>query len=312
MHETIAALEEAFKAQALGQVIVPVRSSVAITKKDGWIGIMPAYLEGLEAFSTKIVSVYNKNPARGLPTIMATIVLNDPETGEALSVMDGSFITAMRTGGLGGLAAKYLSRKDSRTVGIFGAGVQGRTHLMALKEVRNITSVKVYDPLVERAKTYSQEMSKKLQIPIEVSPSPSDTVKDSDIIVTVSTSKEPLFDGRIMRPGTHVNAFGNFKLTERELDNETIRRSKVVVDLREAALSEAGDLATPIKDGVITASHILADLGEVIIGTKPVRTSSRDITLFKSVGLGIQDCAASSLAYKKALEKGVGTKVNLL
>jgi ornithine cyclodeaminase/alanine dehydrogenase len=311
MHETITALEEAFREQALGQAIAPVRSSIAIAKKDGWIGIMPAYLEGLQTFSTKIVSVYNKNPARNLPTIMATIVLNDPETGEALSVMDGSFITAMRTGGLGGLTAKYLSRKDSRTVGIFGAGVQGRTHLMALKEVRTITSAKVYDPVVERAKTYSQEMSKKLQIPVEVSQSPSDTVKDSDIVVTVSTSKEPLFDGRILRPGTHINAFGNFKLTERELDNETIRRSKVVVDLREAALSEAGDLTMPINDGVITAGHILADLGEVIIGSKPVRTSSSDITLFKSVGLGIQDCAASSLAYKKALEKGVGTRINL-
>jgi alanine dehydrogenase len=311
MHETITVLEEAFKEQALGQVIAPLRSAIRVTKDD-WIGIMPAYLSGLQAFSTKIVSVYNTNPSRNLPTIMGTIVLNDPETGETLSVMDGSFITAMRTGGLSGLAAKYLSRKDSQSVGIFGAGVQGRTHLMALKEVRNITTAKVYDPMVDRAKTYSREMSKKLQIPVEVSQSPSDTVKESDIIVTVSTSKEPLFDGRIIRPGTHVNAFGNSNPSERELDNETIRRSKITVDSREAALLEAGDLIMAIRDGVITTHHILADLGEIIIGSKPGRTSATDVTLFKSVGIGIQDCAAASLAYKKAVEKGVGTRVNLL
>ena len=311
MHETIAVLEKAFKEQALGQTIAPSRSAIHVTKDD-WIGIMPAYLRGLQAFSTKIVSVYNTNPSRNLPTIMGTIVLNDPETGETLSVMDGSFITAMRTGGLSGLAAKYLSRKDSHSVGIFGAGVQGRTHLVALKEVRDITTAKVYDPMADRAKTYSQEMSKKLQIPVDVAQSPSDAVNESDIIVTVSTSKEPLFDGRIIRPGTHVNAFGNSNPSERELDNETIRRSKVTVDSREAALLEAGDLIMAIKDGVITTDHILADLGEIVVGSKPGRSSVSDITLFKSVGIGIQDCAAASLAYKKAVEKGVGTSADLL
>ena len=311
MHDVIQVLEEAFREQALGKTNSPRRESVTIPENDGWIGVMPAYIKGLNSFSTKIVSVYNKNLTIGLPTIMATIVLNDPRTGEVLSVMEGSYITAMRTGGLGGLAAKYLSRNDSETVGIFGAGIQARTQLIALMDVRKIKRVRVYDIIVDRSKTYAEEMRRKTEIPIEVSISPSEVVRNSDIIVTVSTSKEPVFAGKDVSLGAHVNAFGNFKLTERELDGEIVKRSKVIVDQREAAFAESGDLMIPIKEGGISKNHILAELGEVISGTKPGRTSPSDITLFKSVGLGIQDCATSALAYEKAMKEGIGTKVEL-
>jgi len=311
MRETISVLEEAFRELVSGKAVMPTRISIPLPQKSGWIGIMPAYLEGLNAFSTKIVTVYGGNLSRGLPTTMATVVLNDSETGKMLSIMDGSYVTALRTGGLGGLAAKYLSREDSHVVGIFGAGVQARTQLIALAEVRNVTRVKVYDPLIERARSFAEEMHHMLAVPVEVCSTNNEAVIGVDIVVTVSTSKAPLFNGRLLVPGMHINAFGNFKPDERELDTETIKRSRITVDFTEASLSEAGDLIIPINEGAISRSQITAGLGEIVVGSKVGRSSSEEITLFKSVGLGIQDCAVASVAYERAIVLGVGTEIDL-
>jgi ornithine cyclodeaminase/alanine dehydrogenase len=312
MKETIDALERAFRELVNRTARLPIRTALSVPEARGWVGIMPAYLGGMRSLSTKIVTVYDENLAKGLPTTMATIILNDPETGKVLAVMEGGFVTAMRTGGVGGLAAKYLSRKNSRTVGIFGAGVQARSQLIALKEVRDIRDVYVYDPVLERARSFGVKMGREVGIPIHVSAKSADLVKKSDIIVTVSTSKIPVFDGRLLRPGTHLNVFGSFKPTDREVDDEAVKRSTVIVDLREAALQEAGDLIVPLKAGIITEHHIRAELGEIITKSKPGRISERDITLFKSVGLGIQDCAIACLAYKNARKQRVGLEVDLL
>jgi len=291
---------------------MPARVSISIPKEAGWMGVMPAYSEELKALSTKIVTVFGQNASRNLPTIMATVFLCDPTTGELVAVMEGGYITALRTGGLGGLAARCLSRKDAHAVGIFGAGVQARTQLMALTEIRNITSVKIYDISKERAAAFVNEMRDKLEIEGEICSSAAEAVKDSDIIVTASTSREPVFDGDLVRPGTHINAFGSFKPDERELDSKTVMKSKVFVDLREAAFAEAGDVIIPIQEGKMKREHVLGEIGEVLIGSKRGRTSRMDITLFKSVGVGIQDCAAASLAYAKARELGLGTEVDLV
>ncbi|MDA4130736.1 MAG: ornithine cyclodeaminase family protein [Thaumarchaeota archaeon] len=309
MDQTINVLEQAFRELAEGKVMMIPRSIVVLPKVDGWIGIMPAYV--MNSFATKIVTLYRKNMEKNLPTIMGTIVLNDPETGEVLSIMDGTFITSMRTGGLGGLAAKYLSRKDSKIVGIFGTGTQAKTQLIALKEVRDLSRAVVYDTIKERAVSYAKEMQSKLGIPIEVAEKPNDVLKSSDIIVTVSTSKTPLFEGKGLKPGTHLNAFGNYKPDERELDTETILKSRVFIDLEEAAFSEAGDLLIPIKEGKFRKDQIEGTLGEVIIGSKRGRSSPDEITLFKSVGLGIQDCATAALAYKIARQNKVGVEIQL-
>jgi len=272
---------------------------------------MPAYLEGLGALSTKIVTSFDRNPSKNLPTIMATICLCDSKTGELISVMEGSYLTAVRTGGLGGLAAKYLSREDAHTAGVVGAGVQARAQLMALAEVRKITSVKVYDILREKAAAFAREMQEKLGIEVQSCSGAAEAVRGSDIVVTASTSKKPVFDGDLIEPGAHINAFGNFKPNERELDLKTVMKSRIFVDSKEAALAEAGDLLIPIREGRIKRSHILGEIGEVIIGSKPGRRSGGDVTLFKSVGIGIQDCAAASLAYTKAKEAGLGKEISL-
>lgn len=311
MRDMISALEDTFKDLTLGKTMQIPRSTITLPEAGGWIGIMPAYLRAQGSFSTKFITLYNGNLKIGLPAIIATVILNDPKTGEVLSIMDGGFITSMRTGGLGGLAAKFLSRRDSHVAGIFGAGVQARTQLKALAEVREIQRVLVYDTVADRAKKFSTEMEDLLNIPVIVVDSPRDVLKISDIITTVTPSGVPVFEGKDLRVGTHVSAFGNYKPKERELDTETIVRSKVYVDLVDAAMDEAGDVLIPINEGRFTWGDVKGTLGEVILGLKTGRSSDDDITLFKSVGLAIQDCAAAALAYKLAASRDVGKNVEL-
>ncbi len=310
MKDVIEVVERAFVELAKGTAILPMRASVALSKTEGWMGVMPAYLERMGSLSTKIVTVFDKNLEKGVPTIMATVMLNSSETGAPLAMMEGTFITAMRTGAVTGVATKYLAREDAKTVGVFGAGVQARTQLRAVCAVRNIEKAFVCDIIEERADVYADEMAEKLCIPVEKC-SPNDIVKQSDIIVMATTAKTPVFDGSLVKPGTHLNLIGSFKPWVREVDEMVIKMSKIVVDQKSAALEEAGDIIIPLKAGKITEEHIYAELGELVTGIKPGRTSDSEITLFKSVGLGIQDCAAAWLAYTKAKEKKLYKEIDL-
>jgi ornithine cyclodeaminase/alanine dehydrogenase len=217
----------------------------------------------------------------------------------------------MRTGAVSGVATKYLARNDAKSVGIFGAGAQARTQLEAIKAVRDVNSTIVYDIAPERSKLFAEEMSQKFNISVQVAHSPDRLVELADIIVTASTSKTPVFKGDWLKSGTHINAIGSYKPDTRELDDSTIRRSKVVVDSMEAVLKEAGDLIIPLKSGITTQQHIYAELGQILIGMKAGRTDAREITVFKSTGLAIQDAATAELAYKKAQERNVGTRIDL-
>lgn len=310
MEEVIEAVEHAFSELEAGTAILPRRVGVDISRKNGWVGVMPAYLEKTEALSTKIVTVFEENRNIGLPTTMAVVVLNSAKTGEPLSIMDGNFITAIRTGAVGGVAAKYLAREDSKTIGVFGAGVQARTQLKAACVVRKIERAFVYDKVIERAEVFADEMSKELNISIKVS-SPEEIVRNSDIIVTATTSKTPLFDGSLVKQGTHLTLIGSFKPDAREVDEKVVKKSKIVVDQKSAALKEAGDIIIPLKAGIINVGDIYAELGEIVTGKKGGRASESEITLFKSVGLGIQDCATAWLAYNKAREKGMCKEIDL-
>lgn len=310
MKDVIEIVEMAFVELQRSTAILPQRATITISKVAGWMGVMPAYLEKMGSLSTKIVTVFERNLERKLPTIMATVILNSAETGAPLAIMDGTFITTMRTGAVCGVATKYLARKDSKVVGVFGAGVQARTQLMAVCTVRNIKRAFVHDIFEERANVYATEMSENLNIPIETG-KPEDIVKESDIIITATTAKTPIFDGNLVNQGTHLNLIGSFKPDVREVDEVVIKRSKIVVDKKFAALEEAGDIIIPLKEGIITEEDIYAELGELVTGAKPGRTSDSEITLFKTVGLGIQDCAAAWLVYAKAKEKGIYKEVDL-
>ena len=310
MKDVIDAMEKAFAELKRGTAVLPMRATITLEKKAGWMGVMPAYLEEMGSLSTKIVTVFQKNLEKGVPTIMAAVILNSSETGAPLAIMDGTFITAMRTGAVCGLATKYLARKNAKTAGIFGAGVQARTQLLAVCTVRDIKRAFVHDVIEERAEEFAEEMSQKLKIPIEVG-EPEGIVKKADIITCATTAKVPFFDGNLVKRGTHLNLIGSFKPEVREVDDVVIKKSKLVVDQKSAALEEAGDIIIPLKEGKITVEHIYAELGDLVTGTKPGRTSDSEITLFKSVGLGIQDCAAAWLAYTKAKEKRLYKEIDL-
>lgn len=312
MKDAIHAVEYAFKLSAQGHVRMPPRASIMIDQHRGQMLAMSAYIGGaIDALGQKIVTVYPENRSKDLPTILAVVQLFDPKSGECLSVMDGTYLTAVRTGAVSGVATKYLARRDAERVTVFGAGVQAESQLEAMKEVRGILRARVFDPIAARAIRYSEGMSEKLGIKIEVAQTPKDALREADIIICASTSSTPVFSGHWLEAGAHINAIGSHNPATRELDTDAVRRSKVVVDSREAALREAGDLLIPIAEQAITADHVWAELGEIVAGEKTGRDSDQEITLFKSVGLAIQDVSTARVAYEKAIESGKGTKIEI-
>lgn len=312
MAESIEAVEGAFRELALGTATMPTRLSLSIPEKQGWLGVMPAYLAQAESLTTKIVTVYQNNATRhGIPNVLAAVILNDVETGRIEAIMEGSQITAMRTGAVSGVATKYLARSDAYRLGIFGAGVQARRQFEAVREVREIRSVSVYDTRTEMTRDFVAEATAQADVKVSVAQTPDELVRDSDIIATATTSATPVFNGRNIKPGTHINAIGAFTPSTREVDSETVATSKIVVDSLDAALAEAGDIIIPLKEGVIQRENVWAELGEIVTGKKAGRTSQEEKTLFKSVGLGIQDAAVASVVFKKACSLGVGTRLDL-
>jgi alanine dehydrogenase len=310
MGECIDVVEQAFAELAGGTAVLPLRTTLAVP--EGLSLYMPAFLEGGGALACKVVTVYPDNPGRhGLPTILGTVFLQDAHTGEVVCIMEGAWLTAVRTGAASGVATRHLARRDSgQRVGVFGAGVQARTQLEAVREVRDLAGAVVYDVSPEAARRFAEEMASRLDMDVRWSRKPEE-VAGCDILCTATTSATPLFDGRLLRPGTHINAVGSHTPAARELDSETVRRARLIGDSREACFRESGDLIIPLREGVIAETHFQAELGEVVIGRKPGRGGSEEITLFKSNGLAVQDAAAAQLVYEKAREAGVGTQVAL-
>jgi len=310
MPECMEVVERAFGELAAGTAVLPLRTP--ITPPDGLSLYMPAYLKQMGALACKVVSVYKQNPQRhGLPTTIGTVLLQDAATGQVIAVMDGGYLTAVRTGAAGGVATKYLARTDDDQVaGIFGAGVQAKMQLWAMAVARRLSRAMVFDISDEAADKFVVEMSAQLDMEI-VRAGSAEELLTCDIICTATSSATPLFDGNQVREGTHINGIGSHTPNARELDTAIVRRSKFVADSTEACLKEAGDLMIPIEEGVLDPSHIHADLGEVVLGKKPGRADDREITLFKSNGLAIQDAAAARLVYDKAKKAGLGFEVEL-
>ncbi len=310
MKDCMNVVEQAFIELVNGTADLPLRTT--IKSPDGLSLYMPAYLQNMKALACKVVTVYKDNPSRfNLPTTLGKVLLQNPENGEVICIMDGGYLTAVRTGAASGVATKYLANDNpAMSVGIFGAGVQGKTQLWAIAEARNIQIAYVYDKAIELADKFAEEMNGKLNIDVEVATSP-EQVLDSNIIITATSSPTPLFDGALVKPGTHINGIGSHTPNARELDTEVIMRSKVVGDSKEACFKEAGDIMIPLQEGSITEEHVYAELGEIITGKLQGRTSVDEITLFKSNGLAIQDAATAKLVYDKARELGVGQEIEL-
>jgi ornithine cyclodeaminase/alanine dehydrogenase-like protein (mu-crystallin family) len=278
MEDLIPAMERAMADFSAGRAVQPVRTSFEVPGQGGYFFLMPAYAGALGA---KLVTLYPNN--QGVPTHHARIVLFKPETGEPLATMDGRLITEMRTAAVSAVATRLLAKPDTAVLALIGAGVQARSHLQALRLVRNFREVRVYSPRSARA--FAEEFG------VTAASSAEEAVRGADVIVTATTSRTPVLAGAWLSPGTHINAVGAPRPDWRELDDELLRRARIVVDSRAAAPVESGD--------IIAAGHIEAELGEVVSGTVPGRTAPAEITLFKSLGMAVEDVVAADLVYRR-------------
>jgi ornithine cyclodeaminase/alanine dehydrogenase len=308
--DVIAAVERAFRECAAGRASALPRAVLPMGRGAVFLAMVSA-LPRLAALGTKLVSVVEGNRRRGLPTIHASYLLTDPETGVPLALMEAGFLTGIRTGATSALAARHLARPDSRVVACFGAGVQARFQLLCLSRVLPLAEVRVVGRDPGRAAAFVETMRRELGIDVRLETSRKAAVTGADVITCATTSSRPVFSGRDLSPGAHVDAIGAFRPRTREVDTLTIRKSRVVVDTYEGAWEEAGDLLIPIKAGAITRRHVRAELAEVVAGTRPGRTSPREITLFKSVGFAPEDAVTARLAYDRAVAAGVGAEVSL-
>ncbi|MBI3762064.1 MAG: ornithine cyclodeaminase family protein [Chloroflexi bacterium] len=313
MAEAIAAMKDAFAQLSAGEATVPLRPKIEVAAHAGVSLFMPAYLAGKGDLAIKVVSVFSNNPKRNLPLIHAVVLVLESDTGRPLALLEGGAVTAIRTGAGAGAATDLLARPESSITAIFGAGVQARTQLEAVCTVRKIKRVLIYDKSTDRAQRMAEEMAGKGPIPsdIRVAQSPPEAIAEADIVSTATTSTTPVFDGHDLRPGTHVNAIGAYLPEMQEIDVETIRRALVVVDSRESALNEPGDIIIPLKSGAISESHIHAELGEIVAGKRPGRANPDQITFFKSCGTAVQDAAAARVALQNAERLNLGTTVAL-
>ncbi|MBU4491027.1 MAG: alanine dehydrogenase [Euryarchaeota archaeon] len=307
MKGTLKAVEEAFRQHGLKKVQMPPKLYLYFKKHNGDLRTMPAYLEEQDITGVKIVNVHPDNPKKGLPTVMALVILNSTETGAPIAVMDGTYLTDMRTGAAGGVAVKYLARKNSKTVGFVGTGKQARTQLLAINEVIDIDEVKVTSVSEKSNLDFKADMEKRINCDITIKRRIKD-VCNCDILVTTTPSREPIVMNKWIAEGTHINAIGADAAGKEELDPLILKRAKIVVDDFPQA-SHSGEVNVPLSKGLLTVKDIFCELGEVITGKKKARTKDSDITVFDSTGLAVHDVATADMVYRKALEKKIGMKL---
>lgn len=313
MSQAIEAIKVAYAQLSAGRVVLPLRSRIDVPEYQGAALFMPAYLGSSGDLAVKIVSVFPGNLAQGTPTIAAVVIVLDSRTGRPIALLEGASLTAIRTGAASGAATDILAREDSKRLAIFGSGAQARTQLEAICNVRAIESVTIFSLAPDMARDMAEDMRGRGPIPadVTVAASPYEAIADADIICTATTSETPVFDGAGLKPGTHINAIGSYTPSMQEVDATTILRALVVVDSKEAVLAEAGDLLVPIGRGEITPQIIHAEIGQIINGDRPGRTSPDQITYFKSVGLAIQDAVAAGRALDRAKALGLGQTLSL-
>jgi ornithine cyclodeaminase len=312
MAECIEAMKRAYMALTAGKAEVPLRMRLPVKPNSGLTIFMPAFVDDTEgqALAVKIVSLFDKNPERGLPFIHAGVLVLNPETGAVEALLEGGSLTAIRTGAGCGAATDVLAHNDAHTAAIFGAGVQARTQLAAVCEVRHIQQAWIYDTNPDQVKMFISEMSGQGRIPKSLRPAHNSTeaILDADIISTATTSKTPVFIDSDLKAGVHINGIGSYTLEMQEIPSETVSRARVTVDSRSAAQVESGDIAIPLQKKLIKETEI-AEIGDVFSGKQTGRSKPEQITVFKSVGVAVQDAVAARLAVENARKLGVGTDV---
>ncbi len=312
MDELIPAMRDALVHFSRGDVVQPVRPTLKIEPAGGYYSTMPAYLRDEQggALGMKSVTFFPRNAGGPHPTHLATVLLLDAATGAPLAILDGRFITEMRTAAVTAVSVDLLARREARHLALLGSGVQARSHLAAVALARPLASVKVWSRTAAHAARFARETAGSVPCRIDVAPTVREAMRGSDIVVAVTSATDPITEAAWLEPGMHLCAVGSSAPDMRELDAGTVARCRVFVDSRASAEAEAGDLLLAIREGAVGPGHIVAELGEVADGA-PGRRSDAEITLFKSLGLAVEDVVAARLAVARARTLGVGKEVTL-
>jgi alanine dehydrogenase len=304
--DLMGAMETALAAFSSGQVVQPVRPVVEMGEA-AFFAAMPGFMRDPAVLGAKLVAVIGGNLARGLPTHRASILLLDPETGALLALMDGRLITEMRTAAVSAVSVKYMARADAAVLAILGSGVQARSHLEAFTLLRPFREVRVWSPTPEHVRRFAVESA----VPVRACGSAAEAVRGADVVVLATASAAPVLEDAWLAPGAHVVSVGACRPNQREMDPALVARARVVVDSRASAFQESGDIVLGLREGRFAPGHVVAELGEVVMGRVPGRSAEAEITVFKSLGLAVEDLAAASLAYGRARAGGKGIRIDL-
>ena len=311
MAELIAAMEGAVARFSAGDVLQPVRSVLMVGPTRAYFGLMPAYIEQPARLGAKLVTVFNENHKRGLPSHLATIVLLDPDTGGLIALIDGRYITEARTAAVSAVSARHLARASASRLAILGSGVQARSHLEALSEVRALKDVRVWSPRPESRDRFVSDMAGHVPVRVTACASAEEAVRDADLVVLVTSSPTPVLDRSWVADGAHVISVGACRPDQREMAPALVADGRLFVDSRAAALVESGDVVQGIREGRFTDSHVIGELGEAVLGRVKGRTTESEITIFKSLGMAVEDVVTADLVFRRAVETGAGTTLSL-
>ncbi|HJU76242.1 MAG TPA: ornithine cyclodeaminase family protein [Gemmatimonadaceae bacterium] len=300
-------MADALAAASKGEAVLPLRQVVRLPDSPNAFALMPALLG--DALGAKLITVFPGNDATPYESHIGVVLYFETTNGQLRAIIDASSITAIRTAAVSGLATQHLARKDAGDLALLGGGVQALTHLEAMACVRTLRRVRVWSRSEKRRDDFTRMAKKRLNIDVEPCATAQDAVGGADIICTVTASREPVLHGAWIAPGAHINAVGGSIPRVRELDTAAVARAQLYVDRRESTMAEAGDFLMPRAEGAITDAHIRGELGELVTGAVPGRANDTDVTLFKSLGLAVEDVACAAYLYKRALTEGVGTRV---
>jgi len=311
MPDLIAAMESALAKFSAREVLQPVRTVLTVGPTKAYFGLMPAYLPSPASLGAKLVTVFGENHKRGLPSHLATILLLDPETGALQAIMDGRYITEARTAAVSAVSTRFLANPDASTLAIIGSGVQARSHLEAYQLVRQLKQVRIWSPKPRSREQFVDDMSDHVPVPIVAAETAEAAVRGADLIVLVTSSPTPVIEDAWVSKGAHVVCVGACRPNQQEMPPALVARSRLYVDSKAAALLESGDVVMNIAAKLFDESHIRGEIGELVLGRVAGRASADDVTVFKSLGMAVEDVVAADLVFRRASESGAGTELTL-
>lgn len=311
MNDLISAMESALAKFSAREVQQPVRTVLTVGPTKAYYGLMPAYIPQPASMGAKLVTVFGENHKKNLPSHLATILLFDPDTGMLQAIVDGRYITEARTAAVSAVSTRFLANPNAATLAIIGSGVQARSHLEAYQHVRQLNEVRIWSPKAPSRQSFVDDMSPTVNIPIRATDTAEQAVRGADLIVLVTSSPTPVIDDSWVSDGAHVVCVGACRPNQQEMPPALVKRSRLYVDSRDAAVVEAGDVVMNVAAGLFDASHIRGEIGELVLGRVEGRRSPKDITVFKSLGMAVEDVVAADLVLRRAVENGAGTELTL-